>query len=424
MQIKNAVDTAYPSLAAEALHGLAGDFVKAVEPNSEADKAALLLSFLTAFGNYIDRSCYFEIEADKHYTNLFITLVGNTAKARKGTSFSYIRKLFSYVDETYALENIKSGLSSGEGLAYHVRDEIARYNSKTNDYEIIDEGITDKRLLAYESEFASVLKAATRDGNILSATLRQAWESGNLRTLTKNNPVRATGAHISILAHITKEELLRYLNESEATNGFANRFLWACVKRSKLLPLGGSVNEEELKTIALKVRQAAAYAKRLAANSLNKLELSSEAEALWYRVYFELEEEKTSSSLVNAITQRLSTQALKLAVIYAVLDMSSTIELEHLQAALAVIEYCEQSAKYIFSELSGDVIADKIYQALLISESGLTKSEISRELFQRNIKKERIDLALASLIARDLIYSEKEETDGRSIERFKMKLEK
>ena len=90
-----------------------------------------------------------------------------------------------------------------------------------------------------EQEFASVLKVAEREGSTLSATIRQAWDSGNLRILNKNSPARATGAHISILGHVTKAELLRYLTSTEAANGFANRFLWVCVRRSKCLPEGG-----------------------------------------------------------------------------------------------------------------------------------------------------------------------------------------
>jgi len=50
------------------------------------------------------------------------------------------------------------------------------------------------------------LKQTERQGNTLSAVLRQAWESGNLRTLTKNSPTRATDAHVSIIGHITADE--------------------------------------------------------------------------------------------------------------------------------------------------------------------------------------------------------------------------
>ena len=57
--------------------------------------------------------------------------------------------------------------------------------------------------------------------------------------MTKTNPAQATEAHISILGHITKDELLRELNGGDAANGFANRFLWVCAKRGQYLPEGG-----------------------------------------------------------------------------------------------------------------------------------------------------------------------------------------
>ena len=66
----------------------------------------------------------------------------------------------------------------------------------------------------------------------------QAWDSGDLGTLTKNSSTRATGAHISLIGHITADELRRYLTQTEQANGFGNRHLWFCVKRSKELPHG------------------------------------------------------------------------------------------------------------------------------------------------------------------------------------------
>ena len=78
-----------------------------------------------------------------------------------------------------------------------------------------------------------------REGNTLSPVLRQAWEGATLRTMTKGTPAKATGAHVSIVAHITAEELRQKLSATETLSGFANRFLWVCAKRSKSLPRGG-----------------------------------------------------------------------------------------------------------------------------------------------------------------------------------------
>lgn len=91
------------------------------------------------------------------------------------------------------------GLSSGEGLI----DEVREGRGKD------DPGVTDKRLLVVEPESASVLKVASRERNTFSAILRQAWEDGSLRTMVVTNPARATGTPISILGHITREELFK-----------------------------------------------------------------------------------------------------------------------------------------------------------------------------------------------------------------------
>ena len=73
--------------------------------------------------------------------------------------------------------------------------------------------------MAYEPEFASVLRVMTRDGNTLSTQIRQAWDSGDLRTLVKNNPAVSTGAHISILGHVTKESYCVTLRTSKLPTG-------------------------------------------------------------------------------------------------------------------------------------------------------------------------------------------------------------
>ena len=224
-----------------AFHGLAGQIVETIAPHSEADPAALLGQFLVALGNVVGRHAHFQVEATCHYLNLFLVLVGDTAKARKGTSWDHIRRLFEEVERESLLQpvgaeswadRLESGLSSGEGLIWAVRD------AGTDEKNTADLGVQDKRRLVVEGEFASPLKMTQRAGNTLSPVVRNAWDSGNLQTLTKNSPARATGAYISIVGHITREELRRELTTTEQGNGFANRFLWMCVKRSRLLPGG------------------------------------------------------------------------------------------------------------------------------------------------------------------------------------------
>jgi len=135
--------------------------------------------------------------------------------------------MFRAVDSAWADTRIKGGLSSGEGLVYAVRDKRIekkpyKESGKIAGYEevIADEGEEDKRLLCVEEEFAQALKVMAREGNILSPTLRDAWDGNRLAPMTKNSPLQATGAHVSIIAHITRDELLRYFTSTEQSNGF------------------------------------------------------------------------------------------------------------------------------------------------------------------------------------------------------------
>ena len=384
----------YPSpLNEAAFHGLAGEIVKTIEPHSESAPVALLSNFITAFGNIIGAGTWFTVGADIHPCKLFCVFVGDTAKGRKGTSWMPIFKLFEKVEPEWTSDRIQTGLSSGEGLIWHVRDEIYKEVSDkktglTNDV-LVDEGISDKRLLIIEGEFSQTLKVLRREGNTLSPVLRNSWDSGKLQLLTKNSPVKATGTHISIIAHISRKELLRGLSEIETGNGFANRFLWFCVRRSKVLPFGGDFDEINFNPLLKKLHQAVNFAK-----TAGQIKWAEEAKLLWASIYPELSEGKPG--IVGAITARAESQVTRLACIYALLDSKKEIQPSHLKAALAVWTYAEESVKYIFQNTMEDPLANKILDEIAARPLGITRTEISNML-GRNYTASRISEALDEL---------------------------
>ena len=66
----------------------------------------------------------------------------------------------------------------------------------------------------------------------------------------------------------------------------------------------------------------------------------------------------------------------------------------HLLAALAVWDYCEASARFIFGDALGDPVADEILRALRqAGEEGMTRTAIRENLFQRNMPARRIQRA-------------------------------
>jgi Domain of unknown function (DUF3854) len=391
----------WPVLAPEALYGPVGHIVETIAPHSEADHVAILLHTLVAAGNLLGPGPHARVEQDAHPGRLNAILVGKSSKGRKGLSWSMPRAMLRAVDPTWT---IASGLSSGEGLIYHVRDSVTTVDPDSGEVEVRDPGVSDKRVLVVETEFATVLTRMSRDGNTLSAVLRDAWDHGNLSTLTKNSPLKATGAHVSILGHITAEELVPLLSTVSMANGFGNRFLWACVRRARLLPEGEGVDSARLQPLTEALGKVVTAAK-----NIGQIRRDPEAAEFWRAVYPDLSRER--DGLVGALLGRAEAQTLRLSVLYAVLDGSPLIRLAHLQAAVAVWGYCEASVPYLFAGRLGHPVADAILDALH-RRGCLARTEISG-LFSRHQSATQIEEALGMLERSGLAKRGTRQTGGR-----------
>lgn len=275
-----------------------------------------------------------------------------------------------------------------------------------------DGGVEDKRRLVIDGELASTLKVMGRQGNTLSSVLRKAWDDGNLMTLTKHSPARATDAHVSIIGHITREELKRHLTATEQANGFANRFLWICAARSKSLPDGGRLSDSELASVVDDLQTVITFAQ----TQVQEMRRDETATELWHSVYARLS--AGTAGLVGAVIARAEAQVTRLSCLYALLDGSDTVRVEHLQAALAVWKYCEDSARHIFGDSIGDWVADRILRELRASDEGLTRTQIG-DLFQRNQQEDRITAALDTLERAGVAERRREQHGaGRPVERW------
>ena len=142
--------------------------------------------------------------------------------------------------------------------------------------------------------------------------IRLAWDNGDLHVLTRT-PTKATGAHISIIGHITREELAAELTKTDAANGFGNRILWSCVRRSKLLPRGGNLQEAAIEPLRQRLINALQFAA-----GVEQMDLSAEAWNLWEQQYPILS--GGHAGLHGKLTSRAEAQVRRLACVYALLD--------------------------------------------------------------------------------------------------------
>ncbi len=400
----------FPVPNEKCFYGLAGDFVRLIESHTEASPMALLAQFLVYFGNIVGRTAYMQIEGDRHFTNLFCIVIGNTAQGRKGTSFGRVKQVFKGIDQDHEKICLVGGLASGEGLLYHVRDPMVttKKNKETKELEEIvsDNGVSDKRLLVSEGEFAQVLRVQGREGNTLSTYIRNLWDSGTAQSMTKNSPLKTTDAHVSIVGHITQAELVLTLSEVESANGYANRFLFFAVQRARFLPFGGDIPSEKLGKIQDRISEAIEFSRKK-----GLMNFSIEASRIWVSVYEHLETSRFG--YLARITQRASPYVLRLSLIFALLDKSPLIEKSHLEAALSVWQYSEDSARYNFGERLENQTAERILSALRENlETGLTRTEI-RDLFDRHISNQKLNAALSELLEYKLAEPRKIKTGGK-----------
>lgn len=414
-------------------HGLVGDIVRLIEPHTEADPMAILGQFLVCFGNIVGRMPYWQVEATRHHCNLFLAIVGSTAKARKGTSWDLVIWLIdscakivaesrdtnfdvSALSADWSKEQVKkSGLSSGEGLIHAIRDPTVQRQlvkqpllggARYEDVEI-DPGVEDKRALFVENEFGGMLSKASRDGNSLSQVLRNAWDGIGLRSDTKNNPVRCLKPHVSLIGHVTYRELSKKLTDNDISNGFANRIIWLCVKRSKFLSRGGQITKVDFAPIYHRLAAAIEFA----TFGEHCLTFDKEGGEFWDQLYPELTADKPG--VFGDVTSRSDPQTLRLAMIYALLDCSPQIKIEHLKAAVAFWRYSEQSVRFIFGHELSDPFSERIIAALRSrGDDGMSTNEIARDLFAGH-QRRKVGETLSNLFHGGVIEVKKVETKGR-----------
>ena len=377
-----------------AYHGLAGEIVSKLEPHTEADPVAILTQLLVAFGAAAGRGAYFQVEATRHHPNEYLVLVGESARARKGSSWDHVALLLGHADPSL---QTRTGLSTGEGLIWAVRDPGGT-----------DGGPGDQRLLVIEPEFATVLKQTQRDINTLSPVLRSGWDGRPLAILTRTAPARATNAHISVIGHITATELRHHSTTVELANGFLNRFLFVGCRRVRLLPEGG--DPDPLGSSGLP-DQLARNLKQAKQASL--VVLDDAARELWREAYLQLSEPEPG--IADAINARAEAHTIRLALLYALINGARTIGPRHLHAALALRDYAARSAAWALDHTTGNPLAQQIHAALEHAPDGLTRTQL-RDLLHRNPATAHLDRALAALAEDGKATSQRILTAGRPAE--------
>ena len=214
------------------LYGLIGDVARVGSEGTETNAYAIAANFMVYLSCAIGRGVYLPIGNTWHHARLFCLHIGRSGRGRKGDAVSLVLRIdqaLRAMDEAFAPHVHRGGLSTREGLVALLHDG---YRQGRQDVPAIE----DKRLWVVESEFANVLHQGRRDGNTLSAALRDCWDGIDLKPATKSNRLYASNPHVCLSGAISPGELTGLMSARELTNGFANRFLMIWAERARMLP--------------------------------------------------------------------------------------------------------------------------------------------------------------------------------------------
>lgn len=388
--------------------------------NSEAHPVAVALNVLAFFSAMVGRAPFQRIGDAVIHCRPFGIIAGKSGKARKGTSETLVRLLFSVADKKLA-ERLKTdarlrihagGLSTGEGLAFAIRDAREPDDKGKGG----DEGVSDKRMLVIESEFANMLSHARREGNTLSPTIRNLWDGRDLEPLTKTATTRASRPHVVLLAHITGQELREKATEGDAANGLLNRFMVVFVYRPQLVPLPMPTRAASIEWLAQRIVGAVAAATRgnLQGNCSHEVRMGDEAAELWCASYPRLTKDREGK--LGSLMARTEVYARMLAMIFALLDCRDEIEPCDLLAAFAWVDYWTESTAYVYRTGDGDdeqlsEFESEVFE-LIRANPGIKLAEVQEHWHRNKIKPVRFALERLSNTAPPLIVGRKDDTTG------------
>lgn len=374
-------------------YGVAGRFARDACIQSEADPIGVLIHLLTWVGAYFGNKAVLHLGDVDAPPRLF-SVTASTSGGGKGTAAAPVRKLMlDYVNNRLKKMGLSPALyrdgpmSSGEGLAWAVRDPA---DTQDEDGNPVDQGVTDKRLMILEEEFAAVLQAARREGNTVSPAIRRFWDSGSFSPLTKNNRVTVTDAHVCFVGHITYEELVKRLERSEYSSALASRIIWVCVRRPKIVPIPESIPSGRMAHYADMIAKSIEFA-----GNVDGLSLSAESLEIWAELAVSLAKE------ASPMSERARVQVLRMACIFALLDCTHQVEPQHLEAAANIWRYSVGSIAYIFENDESEDTHKLL--AALRKHGGLTTTQIRVSVFQQNIKSADMNTLLKTLEAQGKI---------------------
>lgn len=392
-----------PTPNPDCLYGLVGEVAIAGSDGTETNPYAIAANFMAYLSCALGRRVYLPVGNTWHHARLFCLHIGRSGRGRKGDAVQLVMRIdqaLRELDDSFAPQIHRGGLSTREGLVALMHDE---YRQGKQEFPAIE----DKRLWVVESEFANVLHQGRREGNTLSAALRDCWDGVSLKPATKSNRMFASNPHVCLSGAISPGELTGLMSTRELTNGFANRFLMIWAERSQILPFPKATPQVSVDLMASRLLEILEFvgSNQHDQRDCLQMELSPQAQRRYAQLYQSELNEDLGSELISSMLERRAPMLLRLAMLFALTDLETKIDAQHIEAAMAWTQYATASVRYVFVSANEEIklaqtieLANRVLNFL--QEHGTaTRSEITVTCFQRRVSKAKIDACLEHLLS-------------------------
>jgi hypothetical protein len=320
-----------PILPEAAWYGLSREYREIVGPCTEASHSYHLACFVAAVGACLERNVYVE-RAGRHYPNLFVVLVGPSGGARKSTALRFGLDLVAAVDRKIL---VAWTIDSREGFLQDLSDRGKLNGHRRGVHAILR--LDELRALIDKSRMEGL-------GNIVPM-LTHAYDCPpSLDVRTRKNSLSVPQPTLSLVA-ATTWDWLEGIKSPDLLGGLGNRTMWVAGQPGDAIPDPPKRDPERWDGLVQKLRTLIAHWRK---SKCTEVSLSAEAAARWKRIYGEIYGHRSDDPLIATLCERMQNHCLKVALIFAVLDRQSVIELHHLEAAYTFTQFLYDCLWHVF----------------------------------------------------------------------------
>ncbi len=300
---------------------------RALASSTEASDNYHLAVYATVAGCVVGRRAYLP-HGRFLFANKYTILAGDTGDSRKSTSIFYGRRLLG--DVGVDVDTLTT--SSWEGLL----EALAREGGG--------------RVLLLPGEFRSLAaKAKQESTSNLIPGLTEAFDCPpDLKHRTRGKDLRAERPFLAILTSSTGEWLQSSIAEGDIAGGFLNRWTFVDGHPKEPNPFPAEPDPALWAEAVGALVDLDARLRQYPETTGLRLVLSSEARDRWADFYTRSRSWKYPNETLAALGQRLQDTALKMALLYALLEGYEEIRTEHLGAGISFAEWQRSAHRRVF----------------------------------------------------------------------------